>query len=86
MWCIGHLTTEYRERMHALCDLYAQPHNPQQPVVCLDEKSKQLLKSSRAGMPGQPRQIAKEDYEYVRRGTRNIFMAVEPSADIARRP
>lgn len=78
MWCIGRLTTEYRERMHALCDLYAQPHDPQQPVVCLDEKSKQLLRSSRPGLPERPSQVTKEDYEYVRRGTRNIFLAVEP--------
>lgn len=78
MWCIGRLTTEYRERMHALCDLYAQPYDLQQPVVCLDEKSKQLLRSSRAGLPEHSGQVTKEDYEYVRRGTRNIFMAVEP--------
>ena len=78
MGCIGRLTTEYRERMHALCELYARPHDPQQPVVCLDEKSKQLLGSSRAGVPERPGQITKEDCGYVRRGTRNIFMAVEP--------
>jgi hypothetical protein len=78
MWCIGRLTTEYCERMHALCDLYARPYDPQQPVVCLDEKSKQLLRSSRPGLPERSGQVTKEDYEYVRRGTRNIFMAVEP--------
>lgn len=78
MWCVGRLTTEYRERMHALCDLYAQPHDSQQPVVCLDEKSKQLLRSSRPSLLERPGQATKEDYEYVRRGTRNIFLAVEP--------
>ena len=78
MWCIGRLTVEYRERMHALCDLYTQPRDPQQPVVCVDEKSKQLLRSSRPSLPERSGQITKEDYEYVRRGTRNIFMAVEP--------
>lgn len=78
MWCIGRLTAEYRERMHALCDLYARPRDPQQPVVCVDEKSKQLLRSSRPSVPERSGQITKEDYEYVRRGTRNIFMAVEP--------
>jgi hypothetical protein len=78
MWCIGKITAEYRERMYALCDLYARPYDPQEPVVCLDEKSTQLLASSRADLPAQPGQIAKQDYEYVRQGTRNLFVAVEP--------
>ncbi len=78
MWCVGKITAEYRERMYALCDLYARPHDPQEPVVCLDEKSKQLLKQTRAELPAQAGQVAKEDYEYRRAGTRNIFLAVEP--------
>jgi hypothetical protein len=78
MWCIGRLTAEYRERMYALCDLYARPYNPQQPVVCVDEKSKQLLATSRPTLEGKSGHLAKEDYEYKRRGTRNIFVAVEP--------
>ena len=39
MWCIGRLTAEYRDRMYALLDLYAQPYNAKEPVVCVDEKS-----------------------------------------------
>jgi hypothetical protein len=78
MWCIGKITAEYRERMYALCDLYAQPYDPQEPVVCLDEKSTQLLASSRADLNPQPGSVAKQDYEYVRKGTRNLFVAVEP--------
>jgi len=78
MWCIGKITTEYRERMYALCDLYARSYDPQEPVVCLDEKSTQLLASSRRDLEAQPGQIAKQDYEYVRKGTRNLFVAVEP--------
>ena len=41
-------------------------------------RASKLLGSSRAGVPERPGQITKEDCEYVRRGTRNIFMAVEP--------
>ena len=77
MWCIGRLTVEYRERMYALCELYARPYDPQQPVVCVDEKSKQLLVPSRPTLEAKPGQVAKEDYEYRRRGTCNIFLAVE---------
>lgn len=78
MWCVGKITAEYRERMYALCELYARPYDPEEPVVCLDEKSKQLLESSRPDIAERPGQIAKQDYEYRRRGTCNIFVAVEP--------
>lgn len=78
MWCVGQLTEEYRQRMYLLLDLYGRPYDPEEPVVCVDEKSKQLLKQTRAEMAAQPGQVAKEDYEYRRAGTRNIFLAVEP--------
>lgn len=78
MWCIGALTEEYRQRMYDLLDLYARPFRAKEPVVCLDEKSKQLLKDSRLPLPIQPNSPAKQDYEYVRAGTCNLFVAVEP--------
>ena len=46
--------------------------------MCVDEKSKQLLRQTRAPITGRPGQCAHEDYEYRRAGTRNIFVAVEP--------
>jgi hypothetical protein len=78
MWCIGKLTTEYRQRMYDLLDLYAKPYLANEPVVCVDEKSKQLLEQPRASIPASPGSPIKEDYEYKRAGTRNIFMAIEP--------
>jgi hypothetical protein len=81
MWCIGRITAEYRERMYELLGLYAKPYDATEPVVCLDEKSKQLLEQTRQPWPAAaPGQIAKEDYEYRRAGTRNLFVAVEPKA------
>jgi hypothetical protein len=80
MWCIGRITTEYRERMYDLLGLYAQPYDPTQPVICLDEKSKQWLEQTRRPVPAAPGRMAKEDYEYKRAGTRNLFVAVEPKA------
>jgi len=44
----------------------------------VDEKSKQLLRQTRSPLAAQAGRCAKEDYEYKRAGTRNIFMAVEP--------
>jgi hypothetical protein len=80
MWCIGRITAEYRERMYNLLELYAKPYDPAEPVVCLDEKSKQLLQQTRRPIAAAPGQIAKEDYEYKRAGTRNLFVAIEPKA------
>ena len=78
MWCVGSLTEEYRERMNDLLDLYARPFRASEPVVCLDEKSKQLLKDSRPPLPIKPGVPVRLDYEYVRAGTCNLFVAVEP--------
>ena len=80
MWCIGRITAEYRERVYDLLGLYAQPYDPTEPVICLDEKSKQLLEQTRRPLPAAPHEVAKEDYEYKRAGTRNLFVAVEPKA------
>lgn len=78
MWCIGELTAEYRRRMYELLDLYARPHDPCEPVICVDEKSKQLLRETHRPLPAKSAIPAKEDYEYERAGTCNIFVAVEP--------
>ena len=80
MWCIGVLSNEYRQRMYALLELYARPVSRCEPVICIDEKSLQLIGDSRVGLPMAPRSPAKQDYEYVRNGTTNLFVAVEPKA------
>jgi hypothetical protein len=80
MWCIGALTQEYRRRMYALLELYARPLSRAEPVICVDEKSLQLIGHSRAPLPMDSRRPAKLDYEYVRNGTTNVFVAVEPKA------
>lgn len=61
MWCIGELTTEYRLRMYDLLDLYARPHDPLEPVICLDEKSKQLLRETRRPLAAKPGAVTKQD-------------------------
>lgn len=80
MWCITEITPEYRRRMYRILDLYAKPLDHERPVVCFDEKSKQLLEDSRCTIPMKPGSPAKYDYEYKRKGTCNIFVAVEPKA------
>ena len=78
MWCIGKLTEEYRRRMYDVLDVYAHPYREREPVICIDEKSKQLIRDNRAPLLMQAGAPAKHDYEYVRAGTCNIFVAVEP--------
>lgn len=78
MWCIAEITPEYRERMYRLLDLYAEVYDPDYPVICVDEKSKQLIEETRTPIAMKPGQPEKYDYEYIRHGTRNIFVAVEP--------
>jgi hypothetical protein len=78
MWCIQEITQEYRDRMYALLHLYKQDYNKFEPVICVDEKSKQFLEDSRKPIAMQPGSPYKYDYEYKRKGTCNIFVAVEP--------
>lgn len=66
--------------MEDILDVYAKPYTREEPVVCLDEKSKQLLADSRPSLPTAPGKVAIQDYEYVRKGTGNIFVGVEPLA------
>ena len=60
--------------------LYTEPYDPQRPVVCFDETSTQLLAETRAPMPPRPGRPQRQDYEYRREGTRNLFLACEPLA------
>ena len=64
--------------MEDVLDVYHRPYDPEYPVVCMDEASKQLIAEVRQPLPAQPGRMAKYDSEYERRGTANFFMAVEP--------
>ena len=77
MWCISEINQEFRERMYDVLDLYEEPYDPQNPVIGLDEKPKQLLEDKRKAIPMTPGHIEKYDNEYIRRGNATIFMAVE---------
>src|SRR5262249_47187152 len=64
--------------MEDVLEVYQRPHNPDYPLVCVDESSKQLIKETRTPLsikPGQPRRY---DYEYERNGTANLFMMFAP--------
>lgn len=70
--------------MEDVLAVYHRPHDPRQPVVCLDECSKQLVGEVRIPLPpcpakdDRPGRAERYDCEYVRNGTANLFMAFEP--------
>lgn len=66
--------------MEDVLDLYAEPYAPAYPTVCLDEKPVVLHDQTRAPLPPQPGAVERRDYEYVRQGTADLFVMVEPLA------
>lgn len=64
--------------MEDALDVYTLPHDPQMPLVCLDECSKQLVSETRTPLPMVPGQPLRVDYEYERNGTANMFMLFAP--------
>lgn len=64
--------------MEDVLEVYQRPHDPQRPLVCLDETSKQLIIETRAAIPAKPEQPARHDYEYERNGVANLFMVFAP--------
>lgn len=65
--------------MEDVLDLYAQTHPADEPLVCMDEASKQLLRDTTAPLPMAPGRPAREDYHYDRRGTQAIFCFFDPN-------
>jgi hypothetical protein len=66
--------------MEHILALYQKPYDPRRPLVCFDEKSFQLLAHITQPLRLKPGQAARQDYEYKREGTRNLFLFVEPKA------
>ena len=66
--------------MEDILDVYHRPYDPQYPVVCMDESSKQLIGEVRMPIPVAPGHPALQDDEYVRNGVAEIFIEIEPLA------
>src|SRR4051812_25438689 len=64
--------------MEDVLEVYHRPYDPDRPLVCLYESNKQLLDPVRKPMNAAPGKPAREDDEYVRNGTANIFAVIEP--------
>ena len=64
--------------MEDVLEVYHRPYDPNRPLVCFDEGSKQQTKETRLPLPPQPGAVAKYDYEYERNGTSNLFIFFAP--------
>jgi len=69
---------EFVARMEDVLELYAEPLDETRPVVCMDELSKELHGHVAEPVPPEPKRTAKEDYEYTRNGTANVFLLLCP--------
>ncbi len=80
---------EFVAAMEDVLDRYAEPYDPDRPVVCFDETSTSAaggLAEVREPLPAQPGRPRRQDYEYRRGGTRNLFLFCEPLAGWRVRP
>lgn len=80
MWCIPEVGAAFVANMEDVLDLYAEPYDPLRPVVCMDEASKQMIAETCPALPAKPGQVERFDYEYERKGTRNLFLFLQPLA------
>ena len=80
MWCIPEANAEFVARMEDVLDQYESPYDPEHPLVCFDETTKQLIGETRVPLPPKPGQVERYDYEYQRNGVRNLFVFFEPLA------
>lgn len=78
MWCMPELTDEFIEKMEDVLEVYEREIDPEKPLICLDEKPIQLLEDIRPPSGIAPGKLKKIDFEYRRKGTCNVFCAVEP--------
>ena len=67
------MSAEFVACLEDVLDLYAEPYDPQRPVVCFDETSTQLLADARPPLPMQPGRVCRQDYEYRREAPATCF-------------
>jgi len=77
MWCIPQVDGEFVARMEDVLDLYAEPADPERPVICFDETPIQLIGEVRQPIAAKPGRLERHDCEYKRNGTANLFIFLD---------
>lgn len=78
-WCIPpQRNAAFVCAMEDILAVYKQSANPVEPLICMDETSKQLVKETRKIIVAKPGKPARYDYEYERNGVCSIFMFYAP--------
>ncbi len=88
-WCIPKASARFVAKMEDVLSVYARPYDPTRPLVCLDEKSKELHGEMREPLPPMPGKAKRVDSEYARNGVANLFLWLEPltgKRGVLRRP
>jgi hypothetical protein len=81
MWCIPpKQSAEFVYHMEDVLKVYHRPHDPERPVVCMDETFKQLIGETREPLPMRPGDDRRFDHVYTRNGVASLFLAFEPLA------
>ncbi len=79
MWCIPpKANAAFVAQMEDVLAVYRRPYDPRRPQICMDELHKQLLSDATPSLPMAAGRLRREDYEYVRGGTANLFLCCEP--------
>ncbi|CAG0935228.1 hypothetical protein TFLX_04060 [Thermoflexales bacterium] len=80
MWCIPpQQNAAFVADMEQVLDVYQRPYDPRFPVICMAESNQQLIGDVRPPLPVQAGQVTREDCNYERHGTGNLFIAFEPA-------
>ncbi|BAY76778.1 transposase [Nostoc linckia NIES-25] len=66
-------------QMEVVLDLYTQPYNASEPLICMDEAALQLTGHVFEPIPMTPSHDAKEDYHYTHEGVQALFMFFDPN-------
>ena len=78
-WCIPKVSTRFIAKMEDVLAVYHRPYDQQYPMVCMDEKGKEL-RSQRVDWHTPPAgaEVLRQDYEYKREGSANLWLMCEP--------
>ncbi len=78
-WCIPpEQNAEFVCHMEDVLCVHMRPYDEEYPVINMDEICKQLIKETRKPIPMKPGEPERYDFEYERKGVRNLFLVCEP--------